>query len=131
MELKITKETTLRDLTKQFTRQFPNLKLEFWRQPQKGNERSLLVRRPGDSVSLGILRRLKKEGVFTYDKTTTVADFEERLQNEFGLPVQVFRKDDGLWIETAQTGDWSLGKQNAMGTATNYGYHFNSNSLFL
>ena len=111
MELRITKETTLRELKKQFAKQFPNLNLQLYGQTNRPDRSLPFARHVGDFVPLGSLKRLRKEGVFTFDIKTTIADFEERLQNEFGLPVQIFRRDGGLWLGTLQTRQWSLGKQ--------------------
>jgi hypothetical protein len=131
MELKITNDTTLWALKKQFSSVFPNLKIEFVGQGHSCGQRPVMVRQVSDHVHLRSLKCLQKDGVFTFDRTTTVADFEEQMHKEFGLPVQVFRELDGSWIETKLTKDWSLGKQNAMSSATNRPYRFNSNSLFL
>ena len=131
MELNITKDTTLWELKGQFAKHFPNLKLELYDQRNKCTQRFTFTTHIGDLVQLGLLKRLQNEGALTYDQTTTVADFEKQMQKQFGLPVKVFRRDGGVWTETKQTSNWSLRKQDAMGSATNRCYSFNVNSLFL
>ena len=65
------------------------------------------------------------------DPSMTVAAFEQKMQNEYGLPVQVFRKSGDVWLETVQTDHFSLAKQNEMGEETAKKQRFNINTLFL
>lgn len=60
-----------------------------------------------------------------------VAAFEQRLQEEHGLSVQVFRKSGEFWLETIQTDNLSLERQNEMGKAAGASLRFNIHALFL
>lgn len=44
----------------------------------------------------------------------SVADLEQLFEQEFGLHVQVLRKEGNFWVETAFTDNLSLQEQNAM-----------------
>ena len=131
MELKLFKNTTLRELKTQFAKKFPFLKLEFFKKAHRKEEGSAYRWRVSDNVLLSELKGFHKEGVFSFQPAMIVSDFEQQLQNEFGLSVQVFRKAGDLWIETIQTDKLSLEKQNAMGEAASNRLPFNINSLFL
>src|SRR5690606_8331305 len=74
-----------------------------------------------------------KEGKFSLDPSFTVAAFEEKMQQDHGLPVQVFRKSGDLWLETVQTDGLTLEAQNQMGEASTSDtrIRFNSFTLFL
>ena len=48
-------------------------------------------------------------------RTRTVAEVENDLKKQFGLPVQIFRLSGNVWIETILTDDWTLEKQNREG----------------
>lgn len=131
MELKITRETRILDLKKQFAQLFPYLKLEFFKKEQKVEQGPATEKRFSDATVLGQTGRLRKEGYFVFTPVTTVNHFEQKLQNEYGLPVHVFRKTGNVWIETGQTDSLSLNKQNAMGKTGSKPFSFNQNSLFL
>ena len=87
MELKLFRTTTISELKKQFNNYFPFLGLDFFSQPHRENERSAIQQKLGDKMRLSETQILQKEGVFSFDASTTVTDFEQRLQTEFGLPV--------------------------------------------
>lgn len=131
MEQIIAHCTSPDELKKQFVRQFPNLRLRFLGQPRKGAHRSLPARHSADHYRQRSMNRLRNDSVFTCDATTTVAAFERHMQNEFGLSVQVFRQSGGLWIEIVQAESWSLGEQNALGSAAERVFRFNRHCLFL
>ena len=131
MELKLFRTTTIKELKKQFSKYFPYLKLEAFQQSHGRKEGSALHKKIEDRVRLSELGNLVKEGVFSFDDSMIVADFEQNLQTEFGLPVQVFRKAGNLWIQTMGTDSLSLKKQNEMGLAASKPVTYNLNSLFL
>lgn len=131
MELTITPKNTIREIRRQFSRQFPGLKLGFYPHAHGVEQSSVSEKELPASLHPGDLQPLTKAGVFSFSPKTTVAEFEQALQKEFGLPVQVFRKAGDLWIETIQTDNLTLEKQNAMALATTRPASFNLNSLFL
>ena len=45
-----------------------------------------------------------------------VADVEQKLQDQFGLSTQIFRKVKGEWTDTTKTSNLTLAAQNARGT---------------
>jgi hypothetical protein len=42
----------------------------------------------------------------------TVGELEQSFRDIYGLATQVFRKSGNNWIETTETVDWTLEKQN-------------------
>lgn len=131
MELKLLRETTIKELKKQFNKYFPFLKLEAYFQFHGRKEGSASYKKIEDSVQLNEIKSLVKEGVFSFTGSMVVADFEQTLQGEFGLSVQLFRKAGSLWIQTMGTDNLSLQKQNEMGLATSRQERYNLHSLFL
>ncbi|RYF87533.1 MAG: hypothetical protein EON98_00170 [Chitinophagaceae bacterium] len=118
-------------MKKDFSKHFRFLKLEFFPLQHSKCEGSWHQGKIADHVQLSQIATICREGIFSYNSHTTVTDFEQRLQNEFGLPVQVFRKAGELWIETTQTDKLSLEEQNSMGQASCTPLRFNIYSLFL
>jgi hypothetical protein len=41
----------------------------------------------------------------------TVARLEKEFREQFGLPIQVFRKEQGKWIQTSSTDNYTLRQQ--------------------
>jgi hypothetical protein len=126
MKLQLLKDTTIREVKKQFQTIFKSLKLEFFTMSHVAGESSALM----DRLRLSAASKTFREGEFLFKGTDTVADFEKRLQVELGLSVQVFRKSGSIWIETVQTDNLSLEKQNTLDAPTAPA-RFNLNTLFL
>jgi hypothetical protein len=131
MELTLTKKTKIKEVKKQFAALFPFLKLEFFRHRHGQGESSILAHMFPESTPLSNVSDVMKEGTFAFDPATTVAAFEQQLQNEHSLPVQVFRKAGNLWLETVQTDNLTLARQNSMGEDSSRPVQFNRYTLFL
>lgn len=131
MELKLHYNTPIREIKKQFSRFFPFLKIEFFMHGHKEKGGSFPNQTVNEKLSLSDVTGILKEGVFQFQPSTTVAEFEQNLQNDHGLPVQVFRKSEDLWIETVQTDYMTLEQQNKMGADSVRSTQFNINTLFL
>ena len=131
MELKLYAHTTVREVKKQFSNYFPYLKLDFFMEGHKKGEGSGLKQKVHDGLHLLEVTGILKEGTYSFEPSATVAALEQSLQNEYGLPVQVFRRSGDLWIETVQTDNISLEQQNAMGAESVSTTRFNIHTLFL
>lgn len=131
MKLTLSNSTSIGELKKSFAACFPYLELAFYRHSHRQRESSMLDQQLPEHTLLSEIEGVRG-GVFTFEPAMPVADFEERLQSVFGLPVQVLRKaGNNLWIETMQTDDLSLQKQNDMGEASCKPVRINLASLFL
>lgn len=132
MELNLSCRTTIGELKKSFAKNFSCLKLEFYQQPHRTQQGSVGLAALPDRTPLSAVRGFCREGVFAFEPSTSVADFEQGLQNQFGLPVQVLRRSgEDLWIETVQTDHLSLQKQNDTGEAASKPFCLNFGGLLL
>jgi hypothetical protein len=131
MELKLTWNTPIKEVKKQFAAYFPYLKLEFFIYRHNVKEGTGLDKKVHDNLFLSEITGVLKEGSFLFSPATTVSEFEQKLQNEYGLPVQVFRRSGNVWLETTETDQLSLEKQNEMGKSTVFRTNFNIHTLFL
>ena len=129
MKLLLSNETTLNDVNRQFQSQFPHLSLEFYRHKHQPGETSLFEKRISSHTPLKNVSDLVP-GSINIDPGDTVADIEQRFQDKFGLPVQIFRRAGDVWLETAETDGLSLQKQNNM-AVVGPRLRFNVNRLFL
>lgn len=131
MELLIKQTDTVGDLKKQFSALFPNLKISFFKQKHRQKQASSPAKRLHAETLLQVINPKLSSGIFQFSSQCPVADFEQRLQREFGLPVQIFRRSGNAWLETIQTDERSLWEQNAMGAQQLSTFHFNEHTLFL
>lgn len=113
--LKITPDQKLSLIKQEFNKQFPYLKLEFFRHRHKMH---------GGSTKQDILEsdatpaQLHRKAASQFIEVTgemKVATLEEQFYTVFGISAQVFRKSGRSWLETTITDDWTLNRQNDEG----------------
>ena len=129
MELRIYKNTTLREVQEKFTQYFPFLKLKFYmyrRHAENHQHKKELYK----GLYLEETSGFFKEGIVQFTPDTPVAELELAFQIELGLAAKVFRRMDDNWVDTTQTSHLSLAKQNNMGGAR-VRPQFNLYTLFL
>lgn len=115
MEIVLTYQETVKDIKKQFNNAFPYLKLEFFCEPHVVGQGSPYQKLVPPSTLLGEINGILREGEMTLTPQDTVKDVEQGFQRSFGLPVQVFRKQKDVWLETTSTDYLTLEEQNEMG----------------
>lgn len=104
MQLIFKPSTTLVEIQEAFEHKFPYLRLEFYKTPHLPGQAS----KPEFAINdlhgtLEELTGFEGETFFHITTTTTVSDLEQWMQTKLSLPVQVFRKRAGVWIETTRT----------------------------
>ena len=115
MKIFLSADQKIRDVRKEFEREFPYLKINFIR--RKNSEHGSFPRTeiaPSNSKLIDI-SGIMKEGEIEISGNQTVAEVKQMFQSKFYLPVQVFRKICNGMIETSSTDHLTLAKQNRMG----------------
>ncbi len=117
MNMNINKNRTIAEIQMEFANMFPFLKIEFFTRPHEAGGASwskyMVFNR---TKTMGEIGKLKSdENVFEVTPSMSVNDFEQGLQNQFGLSTQVFRKSMGSWIATTESDTWTLAVQNEKG----------------
>ena len=115
MELAIKDSRTIAEVQKDFNRQFPYLKLEFFDAVHKDKAPSPKSKMFPHDKKLLSCRKVHLDGTLDLNPEFTVSQLENELWNKFGLSAQVFRKSGNLWIETSLTDSWTLERQNEEG----------------
>ena len=113
--MKILKTMKVSDLKDQFSSVFLNLKIEFYSQSHLPGEGSSIDVQIPDDVHISSLNSGIEDGSISISPNMSVKEFEQIMNNQFGLNVQVFRMSGKLWLQTTKTDDWSLEKQNGKG----------------
>ena len=130
MELFFSSESTIREINKGFQKRFPFLKLEFYRQQAKTEQYKYWKDKLSAHVTLKETGSKLIPAMIKIDPIDTVDELEQRLRNNYGLFVQVLRKSGDVWLETVQTNDFTLERQNSIG-ATVPKQRYNIHTLFL
>lgn len=123
MKLQINKSTTIAQIQTEFSKLFPFLKIEFFTRPREADgslwSKHMVFNRTKTMDEIGQLK--SNENIIEVSPSMTVNTFEQNLQKDFGLSVQVFRKSMGSWIATTESDSWTFAVQNEKGkeAATN------------
>jgi hypothetical protein len=111
MLLYINDNKTVQDLQDRFSKCFPYLKLEFYKEadhPLKERDKSNLIQ---PDRFIGDIRTKSRSGILeikSWDKTSKVKD---ELKDLFGLNVQIFRMYCDQWIPTTYSDELTLRQQ--------------------
>ena len=112
--LHITRNRLIDDVQQDFNRHYPFLKIEFYEKPGsiKGSLKFDTWISP--SKNDGQVRRNHIEGVLEIKSWYTVGKVEKEFSDKFGLNVQVFREENGGWVQTGKTDKFTLREQQEM-----------------
>ena len=130
MQLFLSTESTIREINKEFQKRFPFLKLEFYKQPSKTEQYRYWKEKFSGQVTLKETGSKLIPAIIKISPGDTVNELEKRLQNNYGLIAQVFRKSGDVWLETVQANDLTLERLNSIG-ATVPKQRYNIHTLFL
>ena len=111
----ITDSKRLYQVQEEFSKKFPNLKIEFYSKEHETNMGSPQKEKIDASKTIGEVRTIHKEGDLSINGHQKVSTFEQEFHDKFGLNVQVFRKSGNIWLQTTTTDDWTLADQNERG----------------
>ncbi|HXH20173.1 MAG TPA: hypothetical protein VNJ07_13940 [Chitinophagales bacterium] len=111
MKLQLKSSKKLRDIQREFHKEFPYLKIEFFKNPHKKGQASAKKDLLDSSLTLG--KVAKAQGELDVSAKMKVYELEQQLRRDFGLNVQVFRKAGNVWMETSATDGWTLEEQQA------------------
>jgi hypothetical protein len=111
MILSIHDNLLISDLQERFSKCYPQLKIEFYTGPHRNSQASGNADQLDPHQRIGDIRRLRNEGQLEVYSFFTVAQLEQKLETEFGLHVQVFRNENGAWIQTTKTDSFTLRQQ--------------------
>ena len=96
----------------EFSKLFPNLKIEFYSKPHKSG--GAPSRRMVKSVSktLGECRTVHNSGEMTISPNMTITELESYFANSFGLGIKILAKAGNVWKAAQQKSKLTLNEQN-------------------
>ena len=111
----ISKQITVKEIQEEFSALFNGLKIEFYHSGHTSKVGSTNQDKIDADTSLHQIKPDIVSGDIVLNAKSTVAQFEEEMKSRFGLNVQVFRKSNGLYLQTITTDNWTLETQNTKG----------------
>lgn len=115
MKLEVTDKKNIEDIRRLFSDYYPFLKIEFYDEQHKyeeaSNSKHLL---PHDKI-IGDIRKKHKDGIIRIYSWQKTGDIEQKFRRLYDLNVQIFRRQDDRWIQTAGSDGLTLGEQNEIG----------------
>lgn len=112
MILRINKNTKIKEIQHEFSKRFPNLKIEFFKDKNKDGQLTANEMIRDAEVNIGSIREMGHDGIYEIDGLVTVAELEKNFYDIFGVYVQVFRKSGNTWLMTTTTDHLTLSEQN-------------------
>jgi hypothetical protein len=127
MRMKIFGERQITEVQEDFTRGYPFLKIEFFKNGAVRQDRYPAKQKIDHQQKLKHAWYWKKdEGYLDIKDAMSVLELENALINEFGLSAQVYRKSGNVWLETTMTDNWTLKQQNDHGRELTMGIKSNN-----
>jgi hypothetical protein len=117
MILQIDDTMTIEEVQDRFSECFPFLKIEFYSKPHKkfqpSDKRFMLDKR----LRINQIRKEHFNGAIEIKSWHATAKIERELKDEFGLYVQIFRRDAvSGWVQTSLSDDFTLEQQSRFST---------------
>jgi hypothetical protein len=94
---------------------FPFLKIEFFKTAAARVEAKSWMDVVLHNRYAGEINEYLKQGSININGDHNVSSVEQLFQHNFGLPVQVFRKQKKLWVGANETHELTLNEQNEIG----------------
>ena len=115
MNLHIEANRLISDIQKEFNKEFPFLKLEFFYNKNQSRSKTSVKEIIPHNKKIGDEQRAITDGEIIINDEMKVSELENIFKQKFSLSAQVFRKSGNLWLETTMTDSWTLQQQNNHG----------------
>lgn len=115
MEIVITKNETLKEISEAFNTKFPYLKLAFYEHVHAPGQGSPKSDQLDHKLTIAEAGTFDHDEHFSIDGHLKVRNFERNFQEHFGIGVQVMRKSGTLWLQCTATDEWTLARENRVG----------------
>lgn len=111
MLLGINDHKTISELQDKFNECFPHLKIEFYDKRHKIKQASPESQRITEDKLIGDIRKKHNTGIMEIKSWDKTGDIEQQFKEAYGLFVQIFRQEDGRWIQSAKSDALTLAEQ--------------------
>ena len=111
MVIAINNNTTLKELENAFHKSFPCLKLEFFSKPSNKGKMHTEKTSLNPNAKIGDFCHVEQNTELSISPWQSVKEIEEKFNQLLRLNVQIFRNENGCWIETSSTDKFTLRQQ--------------------
>ncbi len=122
MHIEINSKTIIKDIQKTFSDFYPFLKLEFYGKPHDKYELSDANDIIPSEMSLGELNAVNLPAVIHVRPLEKVREFEAELLQQYGLSVQILKKEGDGWEQTTGMDDFTFKEVNEFGRSSSDEY---------
>lgn len=119
MEININGTSTLSQIQEAFKTHFPYLKLAFFKVSDNGPQqynKAHLITEPSTTIQQLSTTNSSSANI-SINGHLKVSSLEQHFMEQFGIPVQVFRKSGATWLQTTTSDNETLTEQNSKGMA--------------
>ena len=117
MKFKLSANDTVQQVQQKFREVFSHLSIEFYRKPHQEEQASAAKEQYLHNVFIKDITQQEKDMDIEINPLHTTADFEQYMETEHGLHIQVMRLQRGTWLQTTTSDHLSLEEQNNAGIA--------------
>ena len=96
----------------EFSKLFPNLKIEFYSKPHKSGGAAARKMVKSSSKTIGECRTVHNDGELTINPNMTISELKSYFANSYGLGIKVTAKAGKNWVEPTNVNKLSLAEQN-------------------
>lgn len=108
MILPVNDNESIAEIQDRFNEAFPGLKLEFFYEPHGWGEPSFSLRSIDGNQKIGEVRKHHEQGLLDIKSWYKAGEVEKLFKKAYGLFVQIYYLDNGVWVETRKSDDLSL-----------------------
>jgi hypothetical protein len=112
MHIHIHDKTTLGEIQHVFTTYYPFLQLRFYKHPHKHFDISPKKERLNEDFKIEEIRKTHIDGILEIMPNDRVSTVEDLFLNQFGLCVQIMKKEKSEWVQTTGLDSYSLKEVN-------------------
>jgi hypothetical protein len=112
MHIHIHDKTTLDEIQNVFATYYPYLQLRFYKQPHKHFEISSEKERLNEDLKMEEIRKTHVDGMLDIMPTQRVSEVEDMFLHQFGLGIQIMKKEKSEWVQTVGMDSYSLKEVN-------------------
>jgi hypothetical protein len=106
---------TISAIQQEFQKEYPNLKIEFYKELHSEGEGSMKDHIINGDLTIADITNTNSDKTITPTPEMTVNELENVFAEYFKLGAQVFRKSGTVWLQTTTSDDLTLAEQNQTG----------------
>lgn len=115
MDIQVSANKTLGEISDEFHKKFPYLKIEFFSKEHEEGEANKKSSMLDHALTVSEAGTFDHEEEISINGHLKVDTLEHHFQEVFGIGLQVFRRSGKLWLQTTTTDHWTLSEQNRTG----------------